>query len=76
MSARQVVLIGCNYAAADGSQVRREPGDVVDDMPEDVVAALGPAVVAEDELDARTPAETLAPGDDKPARKRASKAKE
>lgn len=33
------VLIGCNYPGADGVPVRREPGDVVDDVTPEVAAA-------------------------------------
>lgn len=32
------VLVGCNYTVK-GIEVRREPGDVVDDVPADVVDA-------------------------------------
>ena len=37
---RHRVLIGCSYPGPDGPEVRREPGDVVDDLPASVEAAL------------------------------------
>jgi len=50
---RYVVLVGCNYPV-DGAEVRREAGDVVDDLPPSVEAALLEmrAVLAEDEYEA------------------------
>jgi hypothetical protein len=70
---KHVVLIGCNYKAADGSDVRHEPGAIVEDIPEQNAAALL-------EMGAIEPADVTEPttdaAQDKPTRKRAAKEKE